>query len=65
MSVVVYTTPTCGFCHQVKAHLHQRGVPFIEYAALLRHRPSAGTGRQPPRWCGCRGSSASETPPTD
>jgi glutaredoxin 3 len=31
MSVVVYTTPTCGFCHQVKAYLHQRGVPFAEY----------------------------------
>ncbi len=30
MSVVVYTTPTCGFCHQVKAYLHQRGVPFTE-----------------------------------
>jgi len=31
MSVVVYTTPTCGFCHQVKAYLKQRGVPFTEY----------------------------------
>jgi len=31
MSVVVYTTPTCGFCQQVKAYLHQRGVPFTEY----------------------------------
>jgi glutaredoxin 3 len=31
MSVVVYTTPACGFCHQVKAYLHQRGVPFAEY----------------------------------
>lgn len=31
MSVVVYTTPTCGFCHQVKAYLNQRGVPFTEY----------------------------------
>lgn len=31
MSVVVYTTPTCGFCRQVKAYLHQRGVPFTEY----------------------------------
>jgi glutaredoxin 3 len=31
MSVVVYTTPTCGFCHQVKTYLNQRGVPFIEY----------------------------------
>jgi glutaredoxin-like YruB-family protein len=31
MSVVVYTTPTCGFCRQVKAYLNQRGVPFTEY----------------------------------
>lgn len=31
MSVVVYTTPTCGFCHQVKAYLRQRGVPFQEH----------------------------------
>jgi glutaredoxin 3 len=31
MSVAVYTAPTCGFCHQVKTYLHQRGVPFTEY----------------------------------
>ncbi len=31
MSVSVYTTPTCGFCRQVKAYLHQQGVPFTEY----------------------------------
>ena len=31
MSVVVYTTPTCGFCHQLKSYLRQRGVPFTEY----------------------------------
>jgi glutaredoxin 3 len=31
MSVKVYTTPTCGFCHQVKAYLHQRGVAFTEH----------------------------------
>ncbi|MFB0534769.1 MAG: Uxx-star family glutaredoxin-like (seleno)protein [Anaerolineae bacterium] len=31
MSAVVYTTPTCGFCQQVKAYLNQRGVPFTEY----------------------------------
>jgi glutaredoxin 3 len=31
MRVVVYTTPTCGFCHQVKAYLRQRGVPFQEH----------------------------------
>ena len=31
MSVVVYTTPTCGYCHQAKEYLSQRGVPFTEY----------------------------------
>ena len=31
MSVVVFTTPTCSFCHQLKDYLHQRGVPFIEH----------------------------------
>jgi glutaredoxin-like YruB-family protein len=31
MSVVVFSTPTCGFCHQLKSYLHQRGVPFTEY----------------------------------
>lgn len=31
MSIVVYTTPTCGFCHQLKSYLRQRGVPFIEH----------------------------------
>jgi glutaredoxin-like YruB-family protein len=29
--VTVYSTPTCGFCHQVKAYLDQRGVPFTEH----------------------------------
>lgn len=31
MDVKVYTTPTCGYCHQVKDYLHQRGVSFTEY----------------------------------
>jgi glutaredoxin 3 len=31
MSVVVYTAPACGFCHQVKAYLRQRGIPFTEH----------------------------------
>lgn len=30
MSVVIYTTPTCGYCQQVKAHLKRRGVSFVE-----------------------------------
>jgi glutaredoxin 3 len=28
--VVVYTTPTCGYCHQVKDYLAQRDVPYRE-----------------------------------
>ena len=31
MSVKVYTTPTCGYCHQVKDYLRERGVPYQEY----------------------------------
>ena len=31
MSIVVYTTPTCGFCHQLKNYLTQRSIPFAEY----------------------------------
>ncbi len=31
MDVVVYSTPTCGYCHQVKAYLRQRGVPFVDH----------------------------------
>jgi len=30
MSVVVFTTPTCGYCHQLKAYLRGKGVPFTE-----------------------------------
>jgi len=28
--VVVYTTPTCGYCHQVKQYLAQREIPYSE-----------------------------------
>ena len=31
MSTDVYTTPTCGYCHQLKAYLQQRDVSFTEY----------------------------------
>ena len=30
MAVTVYTTPTCGFCHQVKSYLARKGVPYAE-----------------------------------
>ena len=28
--VVVYTTPSCGYCHQAKQYLAQRGIPYRE-----------------------------------
>jgi glutaredoxin 3 len=31
MSVTLYTTPTCGFCRQLKNYLSQRGVAYTEY----------------------------------
>lgn len=30
MNVTIYTTPTCGYCHQAKQFLLRRGVPFSE-----------------------------------
>lgn len=31
MGVTVYTTPTCGFCFQLKRYLNQRRIPFVEH----------------------------------
>ncbi len=51
MSVVIYTTPTCGFCQQAKQYLRTRGVPFVEidvsrdaYAAMEMVRISGQQG---------------------
>jgi glutaredoxin 3 len=30
MKVVIYTTPTCAYCHQAKQFLSRQGVPFVE-----------------------------------
>jgi len=30
MDVRVYTSPTCGYCHQAKRYLNERGVRFTE-----------------------------------
>jgi len=30
MNVTLYTSPTCGYCHQAKAYLAQNGVKYIE-----------------------------------
>jgi glutaredoxin 3 len=31
MAVTLYTTPSCGFCRQVKDYLRSLKVPFSEY----------------------------------
>ena len=31
MNVKIYTTPTCGYCHQAKRFFSDRGVKFNEY----------------------------------
>ncbi|GAB6088762.1 glutaredoxin family protein [Spirochaeta dissipatitropha] len=31
MAVKLYTTPTCGFCTQIKRYLREKHVPFTEY----------------------------------
>lgn len=30
-TVVVYSTPTCPYCHQVKDFLREKGVPFTDH----------------------------------
>ena len=30
MNVTLYTSPTCGYCHQAKAYLSGKGVPYEE-----------------------------------
>jgi glutaredoxin 3 len=31
MSVVIYTTPSCGYCRVAKDWFKSRGIPFSEY----------------------------------
>jgi glutaredoxin-like YruB-family protein len=31
MEIKIYTTPTCGYCHQAKSFLNELGVKYIEY----------------------------------
>jgi glutaredoxin 3 len=39
--VVVYTTPTCGYCHQVKQYLAGRGIPYKEVDVAADPRAAA------------------------
>ncbi|MDP1654201.1 MAG: glutaredoxin family protein [Rhodocyclaceae bacterium] len=29
-ALVIYTTPSCGYCQSAKAHMSQRGIPYTE-----------------------------------
>ncbi len=31
MAVIMYSTPTCGYCNKAKDYLRQKGVTFTEY----------------------------------
>jgi glutaredoxin-like YruB-family protein len=31
MAIVLYSTPSCGYCKQAKAYFQQKKVPFTEY----------------------------------
>jgi glutaredoxin 3 len=31
MTVEIYTSPTCGYCHQAKQYLQANNIPFTEY----------------------------------
>ncbi len=31
MNVKIYTSPTCGYCHEAKRFLAERGVKYVEY----------------------------------
>ena len=41
MNVVVYTTPTCGYCYQAKEFLSRQGVPFVEKNVAADRRAAA------------------------
>ena len=29
--VVIYTTPTCPYCHRAKGYLSQKGISYVEH----------------------------------
>jgi glutaredoxin-like YruB-family protein len=41
MKVVVYTTPTCGYCYQAKQFLSRQGIPFVEKNVAMDRNAAA------------------------
>ena len=29
--VVIYSTPTCPYCHRAKEYLSRKGIPYVDY----------------------------------
>ena len=44
--VVLYTTPTCGYCRQAKDHLKRHRVPFAEVDVSRDERAAADMRRR-------------------
>lgn len=40
MSVIIYTTPTCGYCKRAKAHFEEKGIQYEEID-VFRNRAKA------------------------
>ena len=38
MSVVIYTTPTCGYCRVAKDYFKKENIPFSEYDVAADRR---------------------------
>lgn len=36
--VVIYTTPTCGYCTQALAHLNRRNIPYLQKDVSANHQ---------------------------
>ncbi len=38
MAVVIYSTPTCGYCSKAKAFFRERRIPYTEYNVAADRR---------------------------
>jgi glutaredoxin 3 len=38
MSIVVYSTPTCGYCNKAKQYFKEKRIPFTDYNVAVDQR---------------------------
>jgi len=41
MNVVIYTTPTCGYCYQAKEFFSRQGIPYVEKNVAVDRKAAA------------------------